>query len=81
VLFLQGKPLKVHRARWRPSTSAAPPATIVSVVESLGIQTGDGVFEAVEIQPENKRRMTAAEFLAGSRLQPGATFDLPPAQA
>ncbi len=34
----------------------------------------DGAVEIVELQPVGKRRMTAAEFLRGHRLQPGDRF-------
>jgi methionyl-tRNA formyltransferase len=78
VLFLHGKPLKVHRARARSGREADQPGMIVSVGDALAIQTGEGVFEVLEIQPEGKRRMTARDFLSGHRLSKGDAFDLTP---
>jgi methionyl-tRNA formyltransferase len=79
VLFLQGKSFKVHRAGVRPARNQDAPGTIVSVGESIGIQSGDGIYEVLEIQPEGKRRMAAKDMLSGHRLAVGERFDvLPP---
>jgi methionyl-tRNA formyltransferase len=77
VLSLHGKAFKVHRARARPSASQAAPGTVVETGDSLGVQTGDGIYEVLEIQPEGKRRMTAREMLSGHRLAIGDRFDVP----
>jgi methionyl-tRNA formyltransferase len=37
----------------------------------LCVAAGDGVVEVQELQPDGKRRMTAADFLRGRRPQPG----------
>jgi methionyl-tRNA formyltransferase len=35
---------------------------------------GGGAVEVLELQPAGKRRMAAAEFLRGRKLQPGERF-------
>lgn len=37
--------------------------------------TSDGILEILQLQPENKKLMTAVEFLNGARLEPGEVFD------
>jgi methionyl-tRNA formyltransferase len=36
--------------------------------------SGDGVLEILQLQPENKKLMTAVEFINGARLEPGEFF-------
>jgi methionyl-tRNA formyltransferase len=81
ILFLRGKAIKVHRARARPGGESDQPGTIVAVGDTLDIQTGEGVFQALELQAEGKRRMSARDFLSGHRLTRGESFDLLPARA
>ena len=78
VLHRHGIPFKVHRARARPGQEGKYPGAIVSVGEVLGVQTEDGIYEVLEIQPEGKRRMSAREWLSGHRLTVTDSFDVPP---
>jgi len=78
ALFRHGRPFKVHRARARPGKEGVRPGDIVSAGEILGIQTGDGILEVHEIQPEGKRRMSARDLLSGHRLGVTDSFDVPP---
>jgi methionyl-tRNA formyltransferase len=39
---------------------------------AIEVACGSGVLAIEELQPEGKRRMSAAEFCAGTRLQQGA---------
>lgn len=81
VLSLAGKPLKVYRARTAPATGAAV-GTVVGTGDSLRIETGDGVLELLEVQPEGRRRMSVRDFLSGHAVGPGERFDvLPPTAA
>lgn len=80
VLFRDGKPVKVFRARAAPGTGAAP-GTVISAGESIAIETADGVLDVLEVQPEGRRRMSAREFVAGYRLAAGDRFDVPAAGA
>ena len=71
-----GGALTIWRAR-----SAAParsaPGTLVADDATLAIATGDGALLPVEVQPENRRAMTWAEYLRGARLVEGARFGAP----
>lgn len=61
---------------WRARAVAgeAPPGTLTAVDGRLLIGTGEGLLEPVEVQPENRRAMTWAEFLRGARLIAGTAF-------
>jgi methionyl-tRNA formyltransferase len=55
---------------------SAIPGTVLSVDgKRLVVQTGGGFLEIVRLQPEGKRAMTAAEFLAGYSVRPGDRFE------
>lgn len=59
-----------------PFTPDASPGTIVMVDRKrLVVQTGGGALEIVRLQPEGKRAMSAAEFLAGHQLTAGERFE------
>jgi methionyl-tRNA formyltransferase len=75
---LEGARLKVHRAavgegRGEPGTLlAAGPA-------GLEVACAEGSLRLLEVQPEGKRAMSAADFLSGRKLSPGTRpFDSPP---
>jgi methionyl-tRNA formyltransferase len=52
------------------------PGQIVSVnKEHFSVATGNGVLIITEVQPENKRRMTTAEYLRGHTVSLGDKFD------
>ena len=76
--FLNGKLLKLFRAPLIKNASILnPPGEIVSVDPKNGlieIATGSGNLQVTELQPEGKRRMTAAEYLKGYQLQTGDKF-------
>ena len=74
LTMLNGRRLKVWRAG--PAEGQGPPGSIVSVERKcLTVACGNGALSLFEVQPENKRRMGIAEFLAGNKLQPGISFD------
>jgi len=69
---LGGRLLKVHRAAVDAGTAAAAPGTIVRAgATGIAVATGDGVLRLLEVQLEGRRRMAAAEFIAGHRPAPG----------
>jgi methionyl-tRNA formyltransferase len=39
---------------------------------------GEGAFEITELQPENKKRMKAGDFVKGYHVRPGDRFDKQP---
>src|SRR6059036_3002937 len=61
---------------WRATAVATgtlgSPGTLVPHGGELTIATGDGGVLPLEVQPENRRRMTWAEYLRGARLAAGA---------
>jgi methionyl-tRNA formyltransferase len=63
----------VHRTRLTDERASVPPATIAAAPSgTLAIAGGDGrLLHILEIQPEGKRVMSAREFLAGRRAEPG----------
>lgn len=63
--------LRVLRARPTTGPELAPGAIDAT---SLGVGTGSGTLELVEVQPEGKGPQPAAAWRNGARLQPGETF-------
>ena len=61
--------LKVWRAVVVPGSG--PPGTVLAAHGMLDVASGDGALRLLEVQPEGKRRMNAAEFLRGHRLGEG----------
>jgi methionyl-tRNA formyltransferase len=61
--------LKIWRAEVVPG--AGQPGTVLTTHGTLDVATGEGALRLLELQPEGKRRMTAAEFLSGHRLREG----------
>ena len=61
--------LKIWRTEVVPGTGA--PGTVLAAHGTLDVATGEGALRMVELQPEGKRRMSAAEFLSGHRLKEG----------
>jgi methionyl-tRNA formyltransferase len=52
---------------------------IVRAVTKLGVEvgTGEGTLLLTNVQPENSRRMSAADWARGARIAPGDRFDTP----
>ncbi len=51
------------------------PGTIVKLrKDEIVVQTGDGFLAIKELQPANRKRMQAVQFLSGYRLEPGTLF-------
>ncbi len=70
---LGGKLLKVYRVE----VDARPPGehepgTVVDCSAALTVACGEGQLRILDLQLEGKRRMSAAEFLPGARVEPGA---------
>lgn len=72
VLRAPGGRVLVWRAVARPAAQEGAPGTLVAAGGELGIATGSGVLVPLEVQPENRRAMTWADYLRGARLGPGA---------
>lgn len=74
--YLGTSPLKIWRAVPWKDKPGGQPGQVVEVIRGSGfaVATGDGAVLATEVQPENARRMPAASFLAGRRLEPGTVL-------
>jgi methionyl-tRNA formyltransferase len=71
--YLAGHLLKIHRARAiEMAEKAAPGEVLKADKEGLWIATGDGALSFEEVQLENRKKMTAREFLNGTRIEKGA---------
>lgn len=54
----------------------APPGTIVHTAKGLVVSTGDqGFILLTEVQPENKKRISAQDFINGHQIKGGIAFD------
>lgn len=70
-----GKRVKLWRAELAEGSSGLEPGSILSADKrGIVVACGDGALRILELQPENKRRMSAADFLAGTKLSPGQHF-------
>jgi methionyl-tRNA formyltransferase len=71
----QGKLLKIHGCRVKTVLDGdGHPGTVVDVSEGICVRCGSGVVEVTEVQPENKKRMAAREFVSGYRIARGERF-------
>ena len=74
---LQGERMILLRSeveREVPGAHAIPGTILDAHADQLRAQTGDGVLRLLMLQREGRRPLTAREFLAGRRIQPGARF-------
>jgi len=77
--FLRGRRVIIRRTVVMPAVRAAKPGAILDASgHHLTIAAQDGAVGIVEIQPEDKRPMTAGEFLAGHPLQSDDRFSSAP---
>jgi len=75
--FLGGALFKVHQVR-AGEGRGAPGTVLAASAEGIEVACAEGSLWLLEVQPEGRRRMTASEFLAGRRLEPGSTpFEAP----
>ncbi len=71
--------LRIWRAELADGKTSAAPGTVLTVDESaLVVAAGQGVVRITEIQPAGARRMSAAEFVRGRWLAPGACLGREP---
>jgi len=73
--FFRQKILKILKTTVKDfdTVTESPPGTIISANKNgpMEIQTGRGVLQLLQIQPADKRAMTASEFIRGYRVEPG----------
>jgi methionyl-tRNA formyltransferase len=68
---LAGTTLKVFASEVRPG-DGVPGTVLESSARGLVVATGEQALALLEVQPQGKRRMPIAAFLAGHRIQPGS---------
>lgn len=68
----KGKTLKIWKAYVTPEETGEKPGTVVEVSkDSFTVQTGKGCLRLSEVQLEGKKRMDAASFLRGVKVEKG----------
>jgi methionyl-tRNA formyltransferase len=74
--LLAGERLKLWRAHPARFVAAgtAPGTVLATEDDTIVVACGDGALGIAELQPAGGRRMSAAAFVAGRRLVPGARF-------
>ncbi|WP_242848166.1 methionyl-tRNA formyltransferase [Ruminococcus sp. HUN007] len=73
--FLEGKRIKFFRSVLTGKKSDCEPGTVTGTSSEFLVVCGDGgVIEFTEVQPEGSKRMKAADYLRGSKLQAGIKF-------
>jgi methionyl-tRNA formyltransferase len=70
---LRGERIKIIKARAVEGLGVA--GRVEQSGEKLIIGTGDGLLSVIELQPENKRSMSANSFMQGRSLSQGTMFD------
>jgi methionyl-tRNA formyltransferase len=71
----RGKVLKVWKVTWRSDEPGGEAGEVLAVSPGgVEVRAGTGVVVLLEVQPENGRRMGAAEFARGHGLAPGDRF-------
>ena len=66
---------KILRARVAYRSADGGPGTVIAHEQQLLVRCGTGAIDALEIQPEGKRRMDTAAFLRGLRGSPVLRFE------
>lgn len=78
VTSFGGRRIKVLQAEAEAATES-PPGTVCAIDRAKGVlvAAGQGGLRLSQVQPENRRIMTAAEFASGYRVRPGDAFGSP----
>jgi methionyl-tRNA formyltransferase len=72
--LLDGAPVKIWEAAPARGAGAAPGAIAALDAEAMVVACGEGALRVRTVQPAGGKRMSAAAFAAGRRLQVGARF-------
>jgi len=73
---MSGRRIKIWSASEGPSEGGAPGEVRAVTKASVDVSTGSGMLTLVEVQPENSRRMSAADWARGARIAEGERFDI-----
>ena len=75
----KGMVLKIHSGGLSgisPSDNQAAPGAVLDVTgDSIIVKCRDSAFEIRELQPENRKKMSAGDFIKGYRITKGEVFD------
>ena len=74
---LLGKKLKIHRSKIHSEAggAASKAGQVLEVsAHSLFVETGAGILQLIEVQPESRNRLQINEFLKGNELKKGDAF-------
>jgi methionyl-tRNA formyltransferase len=76
VATLDGAPVKIWRAVPLPfETRGTPPGIVISAgADGIAVACGEGALRIEELQKAGGRRLSAAQFLSGNPVRPGAMF-------
>lgn len=70
--YYKGKLLKIYRATAIRAEEKGSPGEVVRADKGgLWVMTGRGILSLEEVQLENRKKLSAAEFLKGTRIQRG----------
>jgi methionyl-tRNA formyltransferase len=70
-----GLEVKIWRASVSAAPASAPPGTVTAIAaEGIRVACGEGHLMLHEMQPANRRRMSAQAFAQGYRIKPGDRF-------
>ena len=72
----EGKAVKITKVAARPGENTDAPGIILAVGEKgIEVAAGSGIVTVLELQPESKRKMTAADFIKGYRIGTGQVLN------
>ena len=67
--IFKGKKLKIWQTKVIDTVATGEIGTVLSITETgFTVQTGKGILEILELQPESKRKMTAKDFVCGNQI-------------
>lgn len=69
-----GKKVKIHRTEFDASRNGKPGQVLRLDQDGIWVATGQGAVKIIELQPESRNRMAAADFLKSNPLQEGDVF-------
>lgn len=72
---IAGKKFKIHRTRIESNKGSGQAGVVLQDEKNLFVQTGQGVLEILEIQPENRNRMKASDLLVSGQIKKGDRFE------
>ena len=76
--FFKGKSLKIFKAETigdQQFTNGFGEVVESDSKKNVWVRTGKGFLSLLEVQPENKRKMSGEEFIRGYRVKPGEKFE------